>query len=171
VLCDFLDSNPDVAMITPRILNRDGSEQKLPKLQPTPRYLLARRTEDVSERAQELVREYTRSKEDFSEPTSVEHATGSFFVIRTKVFCKLKGFDERFFMYFEDNDLSRRAQDYGEIIFYPGTTVTHGYQRAGSKSPAALLVQLRSALQFFGKHGWQKHSKSNAEQSKSKEDR
>ncbi|MDR0501152.1 MAG: glycosyltransferase [Coriobacteriales bacterium] len=153
-LCAFLDSNPEVAMVTPRILNRDGSEQKLPKMQPTPRYLLARRTEEVSERAQELVREYTRSDEDFNEPAPVDHATGSFFVIRTDVFCKLKGFDERFFMYFEDNDLSRRAQEFGEIIFYPGTTVTHGYKRASKKSPIALLVQIRSALQYFIKHGW-----------------
>jgi GT2 family glycosyltransferase len=141
-------------MVTPRILNRDGSEQRLPKLQPTPRYLLARRTEEVSERSKELVSEYTRADDDFSEPTAVDHATGSFFVIRTEVFCRLKGFDERFFMYFEDNDLSRRAQEFGEIIFYPGTAVTHGYRRAATKSPAALLVQLRSALQFFGKHGW-----------------
>ncbi len=49
-LASFMDKNPEVVMVVPKVLNPDGSEQKLPKLQPEPRYLLARRLEGKSER-------------------------------------------------------------------------------------------------------------------------
>ena len=153
-LAQFLDDNPEVVMVSPRILNPDGTEQKLPKLQPEPRYLLARRFEGKSKRADELAAEYTRSDEDFVEPASIEHASGSFFMIRTEAFKALNGFDERFFLYFEDNDLSLRASELGDIMFYPSSSVIHGYAREAQSSSRAFIAQLRSMFRYFGKHGW-----------------
>jgi GT2 family glycosyltransferase len=150
----YLDENPAAVMLTPRILNRDGSEQHLPKRLPTPRYLLARRLAPNSPPAQRLNSDYTRFGEDFSVPTVIEHASGSIFVIRTAALRQMQGFDERFFLYFEDNDLSRRAARLGQIVFYPGTAVVHGYARASTSSPRALAHLLCSAVRYFHKHGW-----------------
>ena len=153
-LSRFLDDNPGVVMVSPMVLNPDGTEQKLPKLQPEPQYLIARRLEGKSKRADALAAEYTRSEEEINEPVPVEHISGSFFMIRTEIYKKLKGFDERFFLYFEDNDLSMRASELGEIVFYPGTKVKHGYAREARSSARAFIAQIQSMFRFFGKHGW-----------------
>ena len=151
-LAGYLDTTPEAVIVTPRILNRDGSEQHLPKLLPTPRYLLARRLLPNSSHSQQLNRAYTRADEDFSVPTAIQSASGCFFVIRTEVLRKLGGFDERFFIYFEDNDLCKRAAGYGQIIFYPTTAVVHGYSRDSTKNLQALSHLLRSAFRYFRTH-------------------
>jgi GT2 family glycosyltransferase len=153
-LFSYLDKHPEVAMVTPRILNPDGSEQKLPKLQPRPKYLVARRYEQRFRWAKRLCREYVRADEFFGEPTEIETCTGSFSVIRTEVFRRIRGFDERFFLYFEDNDLSRRAHEHGSLVFYPQTSVVHRYQRLAMSDSHAFRLQLRSMLHYFNKYGW-----------------
>ncbi|MDR3136520.1 MAG: glycosyltransferase family 2 protein [Coriobacteriales bacterium] len=150
----YLDDHPQVVMVTPRILNTDGSEQKLPKLQPRLKYLLARRFEKRFEWAKRLSRVYVRANEDFLVPTEIDTCTGSFCVIRTEVLKALGGFDERFFLYFEDNDLSRRAHAYGSLIFYPQAAVIHRYQRLAMHNRRALLLQICSMVHYFNKYGW-----------------
>jgi GT2 family glycosyltransferase len=153
-LFTYLDEHPEVAMITPRILNLDGSEQKLPKLQPRLKYLVARRYEQRFGWAKRLCQEYVRADEVFSEPTEIETCTGSFSVIRTEVFQQIGGFDERFFLYFEDNDLSRRAHEHGSLVFYPQASVLHRYRRLAMSNNRAFLLQIRSMLYYFNKYGW-----------------
>jgi GT2 family glycosyltransferase len=153
-LFSYLDNHPHVVMVTPRILNLDGSEQKLPKLQPRFKYLMARRFEKQFKWAKRLCNKYTRADETFTEATEIETCTGSFCVIRTEVFKEIGGFDERFFLYFEDNDLSRRAQAYGSLVFYPQAAVVHHYQRDAMRSRRAFLQQIRSMIRYFNKYGW-----------------
>jgi len=160
-LVAYLDAHPDVVMVTPRILNPNRSNQELPRLRPHLRYLVARRLErrgrpDNKGWARHLSVEYTSANEVFDVPVGLEVCTGSFFVIRTAVLRHLGGFDEGFFLYFEDTDLSCRVQEQalGRIMLYPGTAVVHRYERAALKSARAFAIQLRSMLRFFGKHGW-----------------
>ena len=153
-LAYYLDKNSEAVMVTPRILNRDGTEQHLPKYLPTVAHLLARRVAPSSSRSRRLNLAYTRACEEFIQPTAIENATGALFVIRTEVLRNLRGFDERFFIYFEDNDLSKRAANLGQIIFYPKTAVVHGYARSSMTSFRALAHLLRSAALYFAKHGW-----------------
>jgi GT2 family glycosyltransferase len=150
----YLDAHPEVAMVTPRILNPDGSEQKLPKLQPRPKYLVARRFEQHFGWAKRLCREYVRANEEFDEPAEIETCTGSFCVIRTEVFRQIGGFDERFFLYFEDNDLSRQAHRHGSLVFYPQAAVIHRYQRLAMRDNRTFLRQIRSMIHYFNKYGW-----------------
>ncbi|MDR1014106.1 MAG: glycosyltransferase family 2 protein [Coriobacteriales bacterium] len=150
----YLDDHPDVAMVTPCIRNPDGSVQELPRLRPRLKYLLARRFEGHFAWARHLCREYVRADERFEEPTDIETCTGSFCVIRTEVFERIGGFDERFFLYFEDNDLSERASEYGRLVLCPQTQVIHHYQRAAMVSRRALASQIRSMVRYFNKYGW-----------------
>jgi len=75
-------------------------------------------------------------------------------MIRTEGIRELNGFDERFFLYFEDNDLSQRASALGDIMFNPGTKVIHGYAREAQSNSRAFIAQLRSMFGYFDKHGW-----------------
>ncbi|MEG1886813.1 MAG: glycosyltransferase family 2 protein, partial [Oscillospiraceae bacterium] len=69
-------------------------------------------------------------------------------IIRTEVFKMLNCFDERFFMYMEDADLSRRASKFGKIVFLPQYTVTHLWERTSSKSLKYLLIHLVSSIKY-----------------------
>jgi GT2 family glycosyltransferase len=153
-MADYLTDHPEAVIATPRVLNADGTEQRLPKQQPTLRYLaggVLRRFGKVFDKWRAV---YTGARMDLTRPAEVAFATGCFMLIRTRVFVKLKGFDESFFLYMEDSDLSRRAMNEGRIIYCPDCTVTHHWKRASHRNWRAGAAHIRSALRFFLKWGW-----------------
>lgn len=52
------------------------------------------------------------------EPIKIDWAAGSFLLFKAKAYKMLAGFDERFFMYFEDVDICKRAKKAGHSIVY-----------------------------------------------------
>ena len=155
-LADYLEQNENVAIITPKVLSEDGSIQYLAKKEPKLKYLLAGRLKNFFKFLGKYHDEYVmKEKTDKEkEPFEIENCTGCFMMIKTEVFKKLKGFDQRFFMYFEDVDLSIRARKYGKIIFYPKTHVIHLWERASAKNLKFLLIHISSMIKYFSK--WKK---------------
>lgn len=145
------------AIMTPRVLNADGTEQFLPRRDPTVRYLLGHRFGHLSKKLQALSDAYTLADQPSLEPRDVEYATGCFMMIRTQVLTqRLKGFDPRFFLYHEDSDLSRQVRErLGERIVYdPSLTITHAWKRDSAKQPRAAFHHLCSTVKYFNKWGW-----------------
>lgn len=150
----YMDAHPDVVALTPRVVYPDGQEQPLPRRQPTLRYLFGGRLEKLGGPFRRLRRAYTMADEPMDAPTPVAFATGCFLMVRTKVFKRVKGFDERFFLYLEDADLSRRLTDHGAIVYHPDFCVTHAWARESSRSLKGLWLHLVSSVKFFMKWGW-----------------
>lgn len=82
-----------------------------------------------------------------------ENATGSFMLLRTSAFKSVKGFDPRFFMYFEDTDLTRKLSRKGKAIMFPNFTVLHGWKRE-NHSLKGMWPMIHSMIQYFNKWGW-----------------
>ena len=154
VLCAYLDEHADVAMVTPLILNPDGSRQDVPRRAPKRRYLLSRKLERLGGPFRRWRDEYTMRTEPFDAPTDVTFCTGCFFVIRTDVFKTLGGFDEQFFLYCEDADLTRRALAHGRAVCLPQTGVIHGWERGSAHNLHLLRIHLSSFHKLFRK--WRK---------------
>lgn len=95
----FMDSHPDVGVLTPHLFFPDGTEQFVPRMEPSIRRLLGGRIGRFFPGAQAWRDEYTLQHEDTSAPLKVGIATGCFMLIRTHLLFRLKGFDERFFLY------------------------------------------------------------------------
>ena len=148
-LCEYLDNHWDVTMITPKVLNEDGTEQFLPKYCPSIRHVIISKFKPFKY----LRKQYTREPEDLKEPTEVEFCTGCFFVIRTEKLKELQGFDKRFFMYCEDADLSRRVRKDGKILFYPLVSVTHKWERDNTRNLKGVLRFMSSLCKYFLKWG------------------
>lgn len=144
-MVDYFESNPDVVMAMPKILNTDGSEQKLPKERPTFKRLFFGRISD------KIRSEYVWADKDITEPTEIDFCSGCFFCIRTDIFKKLLGFDERYFMYLEDADLALKAKSKGKVMLLPQFSVTHAWERESSKSLKYLLIHIISCFKFLFK--------------------
>lgn len=149
-LIEYMENHPEVGMITPKILNPDGTEQFLPKEDPSIRYVILSKFPFWKK----FRRQYTRQDENLQKPTRINSCTGCFFVIRTDLFKKLKGFDHRFFMYYEDADLSRRARQHKQLIFDPEVAAYHDWKRDNMKSLKGIRIFLHSMTKYFSKWKW-----------------
>ena len=63
-------------------------------------------------------------------------------------------FDERFFLYAEDTDLSRRIHQKFETLYFPWAEIFHVHERGSYKNFGLTLHNLKSAAQYFNKWGW-----------------
>jgi GT2 family glycosyltransferase len=83
----------------------------------------------------------------FTAPAEVDAVSGAAFAIRRELFAALGGFDEQFFMYVEDTDLSWRARLAGFRCWYtPDAIVQHDYQPGYSPRKAFYLDRNRHLM-------------------------
>lgn len=150
VLVEYLENHSEVAMITPKIMNDNGTEQLLPKRNPSIRYLFLSKFKPFK-----YYRSiYTRENEILDKPTSIEFCTGCFFGIRSNIFNNIHGFDERYFMYMEDADISRTVGEKYKIIFFPDIYVYHKWHRENLKNFRGIKRWMFSMFKYFSKWGW-----------------
>lgn len=151
---EFFESCPDAVMAVPKFLFEDGTEQFTPKLTPTVRYMIGGRLERFGGIFRRWRDEYTMRSDPAAEPVDVGFCSGCFICIRTDIFKKIGGFDERYFLYSEDADLTREAQKYGRTLYLPQISVIHLWERAYMKNRKYFLIQLSSMFKYFWK--WRK---------------
>lgn len=96
----------------------------------------------------------TRSQIDYTKSQYVDQPIGAFFLIRRALFEELSGFDEQFFVYYEEVDLALRAKQIGWKSYFFAQTVA--YHKGGGVServkPLRLFYSLRSRLLYASKH-------------------
>jgi GT2 family glycosyltransferase len=155
-LVDFLELNESVGLVMPRVVYPNGSPQNLCKRLPTPFDILARRL--FPGFLQHLFRRRMSNFElrdmDLSKVLSVPYLSGCFMLLRRKALLEAGPFDERFFMYFEDLDLTRRIHEHYDTAYYPRTSIIHRHEKGSYKSVWLLFCGIQSAARYFGKWGW-----------------
>lgn len=159
-LAAWLDANPDVAMATPQLYYPDGRIQHLPRRKPTPWTLFARQLAprfpgSMFDRSD---RHYTMQDEDLTHPRPIEFCTGSFMAVRTDVLREIGGFDESYFMYVEDADLTQKVLRKGQVYLAPQFRAVHAWHRAPARDAGKFKMQLVSMMRYFKKWGIQKGS-------------
>jgi GT2 family glycosyltransferase len=156
VLKNFMDTHPGVGVVMPRILYPDGSEQRLCKLLPSPVDLIVRRfgREWLQRVFRKGLMRYELRDVDMSCAREVPSLSGCFLLVRTEVLKEVGGFDERYFMYMEDVDLCRRIGEVSDVVFYPGVSIYHEYEKGSYHNPLLRNYHLKSAFKYFNKWGW-----------------
>lgn len=148
-LYDFMQQHPDVGLCTPATYYLNGNPQPLPKRSPKLRYLIANRV--PIPHYEEYRREYRMLDEDLQDVTDIEFVSGCFMFIRTDLFKEQGGFDPRYFMYFEDADLTREIAKRARVVYVPEAGILHGYQRRSAKRLRYFLIHSASMLKYFFK--------------------
>lgn len=150
---EYLENNLDVAVMTPYVLNVDGTQQYLPKKNPAMKYMIGGMLESKFVWAQELRDEYTLKNQVILEPIDVEFCTGAFMCTRTEALHKVGGFDERYFLHFEDADLTRELRKVGRSVYNPDIKVIHKWHRDNKKINKSFWVALKSMIIYMKKWG------------------
>lgn len=130
----FLDENPQAGLVAPRIHSFDGELQETCRRFPAWFMPFVQRTRlgdmKFGQRYAEtfLMRDY-----DHRAKRMVDWVQGSAMCISKPLFDELGGFDDRFWMYFEDIDLCRRVWGTGHPVYYfPGIHIRHAYGKASA---------------------------------------
>lgn len=87
------------------------------------------------------------------EPLEVDWVAGMFMLFRAEAFSDIGGFDERFFLYYEDVDICARLWEAGwKVMLHPGVPVVHAARRSSHRNPRYLAWHLASMARYFAKH-------------------
>jgi len=153
-LFQYMQNNPDVGNVMPKILYGNGEEQYLCKLAPTPLDLIFRRFLPEGKIKEQMKEKYELRFTGYDKIMEVPILSGCFMFLRTKSLEDVGLFDDRYFMYLEDVDLSRRIHSKYKTIFYPDVTIYHGYAKESYANPQLLKYHIKSAISYFNKWGW-----------------
>lgn len=139
---EILDANPKSAMVGGNMTKSDGTSQDYqygsePTLIDT--FLMSKKHEQL---------QMTNDKVQ-----QVDWVSGGAMMMKAKVFEEVKGFDERFFMYFEDIDISKRIQQAGyEIYWTPDAKLFHVEGGAEAVYKKTKKRYYQSQRKYFAKH-------------------
>jgi hypothetical protein len=151
-LYNFMEEHEHVGHVMPKVLYPDGRLQHLCKLLPSPQTLIARRFLGFLKSAHNL--QYELQLSDYSKVIDAPFLSGCFMFLRTEALRKVGLFDERFFLYTEDIDLTRRIHQYYRTVYYPHATIYHQYNKSSYNNFLLLLRHIQSAIKYFNKWGW-----------------
>lgn len=146
-MVSYMSENKDIALLSPRICFPDGRDQILGKKDPKLKYLFASRLRN-DEKPSKLLREYAMLDEDMTKPFDIENATGCFMLFRTKKFRAAGGFDQRYFMYFEDCDISRQMRTRGRVVYFPDAVIYHVWARDSKRNTKLKLIHIQSMIRY-----------------------
>lgn len=152
-LVQFMDLYPNVGSVMPNVVYPDGTNQRLCKLLPTPYDIFARRLLPKSWTVKRN-QKYEMHFMGYNKIWNCPNLSGCFMFLRTDVLKQVGGFDDRFFMYFEDTDLIRRIHRVSKTAFYPRVTIIHAHKAAHKTSKTLLKISIDSAIKYFNKYGW-----------------
>jgi GT2 family glycosyltransferase len=152
-LVQFMEIHSEIGSAMPKVLYPDGKVQYLCKLIPSPFDLVFRRF---------LPNAWTRKRMEqfelrasgYNRIMNVPYLSGCFMFLRTKALEEVGLFDERFFMYPEDIDLTRRIHSKYRTVFNPEVQVTHNHEQGSYKNGSLLYIHISNMIKYFNKWGW-----------------
>lgn len=155
-LVRFMENHPDAGACTPLILRPDGSRQRgamrtLPTL--TTLFYDQAGLSRLFPRSRRFGR-YWMTWWDHNDVREVEQAAGACLLVRREVYEKIGGFDEGYFMYYDDVELCRAIREAGwKIYFTPEVHVYHsGGQSASQEVQQNYAALHRSMYLYFRRH-------------------
>ncbi|KQR72137.1 glycosyltransferase [Pedobacter sp. Leaf176] len=152
----YMELHEDVGLLSPSIFYPDGSAQLMCRMLPTPFDLIIRRFlpgvfKPVFQKSMD---QYLMKDLDYTRTHNIPNLPGSFMFLRNRAIEEVGGFDENFFMYLEDVDLTRRIHQKYKTLYFPEIQIVHALEQGSYKSKKLLQYHIQSAFYYFRKWGW-----------------
>jgi len=150
-LIKLMSANSDIGIVGPKLLFPDGSFQ----ISFSPEIGIKGESESRKMHKNSQDENYVNTIErDFKNIRQVDIVVGAAFFIRRDLFNLLNGFDEEFFMYFEESDLCQRVRDKGyKILYTPHSSLIHIRGHSVKKTSNKMVVEYRrSQIYYYHKH-------------------
>jgi len=152
-LLQFIQQHPKIGLVSPKVVYPNGKLQYLCKLLPTPFDVFGRRFLPQNWMKKHNER-YELRQSGYDKIMNIPYLSGCFMLLRTKAVQEARLFDERFFMYPEDIDLTRRIHQNYLTVFFPHVTIIHNHEKASYKSLRMLWIHAINMCRYFNKWGW-----------------
>ena len=150
-----LQKNENIAMIAPKVLFLDGSHQYSCRRYPNVLELIVRRFPFLRTIFRKVIYKGEYREKDLNKSFFAEYLTGCFQLYTTNDFIKLRGFDERYFLYMEDVDICKKIDEFGKKkLYYPNEKIVHILKQGSSKNVNLFFRHLNSAYKYFLKWGF-----------------
>jgi len=154
----FMEAHPGAGLLAPRVDGQDGQRQYLCKRYPSVLGLLLRAFAPVRLRRRFTALLHHYEMRDLLDTDriiwDVPIVSGCFMLFRVSVVRQLGGFSSRFFLYFEDFDLSLRTARISRSVYLPTVCIVHLGGQAARKGWRHIGWFGHSMVRFFNRHGW-----------------
>lgn len=152
----YLDSHRDVGLLTPAVFGENGERHYLCKQNPTLfdfflRSFAPEFVKHIFNKRMDLFEMRDHDYEQIIEPVPL--CTGCFMLMRKEILDKVGSFDERYFMYLEDADLTRHILKEAKTVYLPNMSIVHLWKREAHYNLRLCLNFIRSAFNYFWKWG------------------
>ena len=154
---EYLEGNEDVAAINPKCFDDNNKVQYIAKTYPNLLVLLIRGVAPNFIKnifVKKLSKYEVRKIVDKDTISEIEIMSGCFMLCRTEALKKINGFDDRFFLYFEDFALSIELRKLGKLMYIPSMKIIHLGGHAARKGMRHIFFFISSGIRFFNQYGW-----------------
>jgi GT2 family glycosyltransferase len=156
-MIEITDRDDSIALLVPKILNSDGTTQHLmrDRISVFDYALRFIPFQFVKKIFTKRLSSYELRDIPNDRDVDILFGSGCFMLLSGKDFKEVGGFDERYFMYFEDNDLCRELKKRKKrIVYTPFSQVVHYYERGAHKNSRLFKIFMKSMYKYFNKWGW-----------------
>ncbi|WP_462410956.1 glycosyltransferase family protein [Neobacillus sp. Marseille-QA0830] len=157
-MLEVIEKDGEISLLVPKVLNSDG----------TPQHLMRNRVsvfdyalrfipfQFVKKLFDKRLASYELRDIPNNRYVDIRIGSGCFMLLRGQDFKKVGGFDERYFMYFEDYDLCLKLgkDKKKRIVYSPFSSVVHYYERGAHKNSKLFRIFIQSMFKYFNKWGW-----------------
>ncbi len=153
-IISYMENTPEVGLVMPKTLSQEGEILYNCKLVPSPLDLICKRF--LPSRMKEKRMHHFMMKDfDYNRILDVPYLCGCFMTLRCSILEKTGLFDERFFMYPEDIDITRRIFSAGyRTVYYPEAAIVHRHTQGSYHNFYLFMVHIVNMIRYFNKWGW-----------------
>jgi GT2 family glycosyltransferase len=151
---DFMQQHTHVGMLVPDVYDMDENRVHLCRHNPSLWISFLRRFASplVKKIFQNQLRKFEMQDKNYNEVMfKLSNPTGCFMFCRQDLLKRLGGFDEKFFMYYDDSDLGRRMAKISQIAYSPAVKIKHVWRRAAYRDKRMAWIASKSALYYSWK--------------------
>ncbi|WP_413307058.1 glycosyltransferase family 2 protein [Bacillus sp. 1P10SD] len=156
-MLEIMERDHSIALLVPKVLNSDGTPQHLmrDRVSVFDYFLRFVPFKFVKKLFAKRLAIYELRDIPDDRDQDIRIGSGCFMLIKGEDFKEVGGFDDRYFMYFEDYDLcvelGRRNK---RIVYTPFSQVVHYYERGAHKNSRLFKIFMKSMYLYFNKWGW-----------------